>query len=176
VDESMVELILKQSIMKGQHKYKVTIKWTGNNGTGTSNYREFERSHIVSVDNKPVILGSSDTVFRGDSAKYNPEDLLVASLSSCHMLWYLHLCSEAGVIVTDYTDNATGIMVESANGGGHFIEVNLNPIVTVVENLMIQKANELHKKANEFCFIANSVNFNVQHNPTCLISENNREK
>lgn len=152
--------------MSGQHRYNATIKWTGNKGTGTDNYKNYERGHQIIIENKPDILGSSDPVFRGDKTKHNPEDLLVASLSSCHMLWFLHLCSETGVIVLDYTDNATGIMVETANGGGLFTEVTLNPIVVVKENSMIDKANKLHKKANELCFIANSVNFPVRHNPT----------
>jgi len=151
--------------MQGQHHYNTTIKWTGNTGTGTDNYRNYERSHQIIIENKSDILGSSDTAFRGDKTKHNPEDLLVSSLSACHMLWYLHLCSEAGVIVLDYTDNATGVMIETSNGGGQFTEVILNPIVIVTENSMIDKANELHKKANELCFIANSVNFPVKHNP-----------
>ena len=154
--------------MKKQHNYTATVKWTGNKGTGTSNYREFERSHTISINNKPKILCSSDPAFRGDKTKYNPEELLVSSLSSCHMLWYLHLCSESGVIVTDYVDNATGTMIESSNGGGRFSEVVLNPIVTVKEGSMCDKANELHKKANELCFIANSVNFKVEHRSSCL--------
>ena len=154
--------------MNGQHNYKLTVKWTGNAGTGTSNYREYERNHTISVDNKTDILASSDPAFRGNKTKHNPEELLLASLSSCHMLSYLHLCAVSGVVVTDYVDNATGIMMETSNGGGHFSEVTLNPIVTVTENSMIQKANELHKKANELCFIANSVNFPVYHKPTCV--------
>ncbi|QBQ40525.1 OsmC family protein [Sphingobacterium psychroaquaticum] len=152
-----------------QHNYIATIQWTGNKGTGTDDYRKYERSYEVRVDGKPTISGSSDPAFRGDKSKYNPEDLLVASLSSCHMLWYLHLCAEAGIIVVDYMDNATGIMAETANGGGQFTEVTLNPIVTVKETNMIDKANELHKKANELCFIANSVNFPVRHHPTAKI-------
>ncbi len=155
--------------MKGQHNYNLTVKWTGNKGTGTSDYRAFERSHSISIDNKTEILGSSDPAFLGDKTKHNPEDLLVASLSSCHMLWYLHLCAEAKVIVVDYVDNATGVMVETSNGGGQFTEVTLNPIVTVTDISMIEKANELHKKANELCFIANSVNFPVRHNATSKI-------
>jgi organic hydroperoxide reductase OsmC/OhrA len=155
--------------MSGQHQYKATIRWTGNTGTGTDNYRNYERSHQIIIENKSDISGSSDPAFRGDNTKHNPEDLLVSSLSSCHMLWYLHLCAEAGVIVTDYIDNATGIMVEAANGGGQFTEVTLNPIVTVTKQHMVEKANELHKKANELCFIANSVNFPVKHNPITKI-------
>ena len=157
--------------MKGQHNYNLTVKWTGNNGTGTSDYRAFKRSYTIIADNKVEIFGSSDPAFLGDKTKYNPEDLLVASLSSCHMLWYLHLCAQAGVIVVDYADNATGIMIETANGGGRFTEVTLHPIVTVSEISMTEKANELHKKANELCFIANSVNFPVQHQATIKIAD-----
>ena len=153
--------------MKGQHNYAATVKWTGNKGTGTSGYKDFERSHTVSIDNKPTILCSSDPAFLGDRTKYNPEELLLASLSSCHMLWYLHLCAMDKIIVTKYTDNATGIMLENANGSGYFSEVSLNPVVVITESSTIEKANALHKKANEYCFIANSVNFKVLHNPNC---------
>ena len=155
--------------MAGQHKYILTIKWTGNKGTGTSAYRAYDRSHLIIAENKPEISGSSDPAFLGDKTKYNPEELLVASLSSCHMLWYLHLCAEAGVIIVDYTDNATGIMMETPSGGGKFQEVTLYPIVTVAENSMKEKADQLHQKANELCFIANSVNFPVYHKGTSKI-------
>jgi organic hydroperoxide reductase OsmC/OhrA len=151
------------------HHYKTTIQWTGNKGTGTSGYRDYERSHTISVENKPMIEGSSDPAFRGDKTKYNPEEMLLSSLSSCHMLWYLHFCSEAGIIVTDYVDNATGIMEETATGSGRFTEVTLNPTVSVKDKSMVEKAIELHHKANEFCFIANSVNFPVKHIPNVLI-------
>ncbi|MXV52355.1 OsmC family peroxiredoxin [Pedobacter sp. HMF7647] len=153
--------------MTKQHEYKTTVKWTGNKGEGTVNYRTYERSHTVSIINKADILCSSDPSFRGDPTRYNPEELLVASLSSCHMLWYLHLCSEAGVIVTAYEDNATGIMLETANGGGHFKQVILHPHVTVKDQSMKNKANELHHQANKLCFIANSCNFPVKHEPVC---------
>ncbi|MEO6347833.1 MAG: OsmC family protein [Aquaticitalea sp.] len=156
--------------MKGLHTYNLILKWTGNKGTGTSNYRAFDRSHSIIVEHKPEILGSSDPAFLGDKTKHNPEELLVASLSSCHMLWYLHLCAESGIIVIDYVDHATGIMLETSNGGGHFKEVTLNPIVTVAEISMKEMANELHKKANELCFIANSVNFPVYHIATSKTS------
>lgn len=154
--------------MKGQHHYKATIKWTGNKGEGTANYKGYEREHSIAIENKADITGSSDPAFRGDKTKHNPEELLVSSLSACHMLWYLHLCSEAGIIVTGYSDNATGIMTETANGSGHFTEVTLHPTVTVADQSMIDKANELHKKANELCFIANSVNFPVLHQPSAI--------
>lgn len=154
--------------MKGQHNYSLTIKWTGNNGTGTSGYTAFERSHSILVENKMGIPGSSDPAFRGDKTKHNPEDLLLASISACHMLWYLHLCAVEGIIVTDYVDHATAIMIETADGGGKFTEATLKPMVTVTDISMKEKANELHKKANELCFIANSLNFPVHHKPTCI--------
>lgn len=156
--------------MKKHHDYSVSVRWTGNKGKGTLNYRAFERNHIISVENKSDIIGSSDPAFRGDKTKYNPEEFLVASLSSCHMLWYLHLCSEAGVIVADYIDNAVGTMVETLDGGGRFTRVVLNPVVIVTEHSMIEKAYELHTKANELCFIASSVNFKVDHSPVVNIN------
>lgn len=151
--------------MSKEHHYSTTTQWTGNKGTGTSHYRNYDRSYTISIENKTIIEGSSDPAFRGDKTKHNPEDLFLSSLSSCHMLWYLHFCSEAGIIVTNYIDHATGIMSETANGSGHFTEVVLHPTVTVTEESMIEKAIELHQKANEFCFIANSVNFPIKHAP-----------
>jgi organic hydroperoxide reductase OsmC/OhrA len=150
------------------HHYSVDIKWTGNKGTGTSEYRAYERSHTIVAGNKIEIPGSSDPAFRGDPTRYNPEELLVASLSSCHMLWYLHLCAEAGVIVTDYSDTAKGTMVETPDGGGHFSEVTLYPLVVVSESSMISKANELHEKAHKLCYIANSCNFPIKHETKCV--------
>lgn len=153
--------------MNKKHHYTLTVKWTGNTGSGTSNYRSYERSHIIKAENKADILCSSDPAFRGDKDKHNPEELFVASLSSCHMLFYLHLCADAGIVVTDYKDNATGIMEELPDGSGHFTNVTLHPVVTVTNNEMIDKANELHERANELCFISNSCNFKVEHEPVC---------
>lgn len=152
------------------HQYEATIKWTGNKGSGTENYKNYERSHQIIIENKSDILGSSDPSFRGDASKHNPEELLVSAISSCHMLWYLHLCAESGVVVMEYIDNAIGTMLENSNGSGQFSEVILSPVVTVTEKSMIEKANQLHQKANELCFIAKSVNFLVKHNPTTKIS------
>jgi organic hydroperoxide reductase OsmC/OhrA len=149
------------------HQYKATITWVGNQGTGTSGYRSYSRNHTISIEGKPDIPGSSDPSFRGDRTRYNPEELLVASLSTCHMLWYLHLCADAGIVVVEYTDDATGNMTETADGGGHFSKVVLYPKVVVTDAAMIEKANELHHRANQLCFIANSVNFPVLHKPTC---------
>ena len=157
--------------MMKNHQYKATISWTGNLGTGTSTYKAFSRNHEINIDGKPTIPGSSDPSFRGDGTRYNPEELLVASLSSCHMLWYLHLCSEAGVVVVDYTDNATGTMAETPDGSGYFTEVTLYPMVVVRDASMVNKANELHHEANKYCFIANSCNFPVLHKPVCKVHE-----
>ncbi len=154
--------------MSKEHRYESKLTWTGNKGRGTASYVAYGREFTVSVDGKPELLGSSDPAFRGDPTRYNPEDMLVASLSSCHMLWYLHLCAEAKVVVTNYTDSATGTMIEDENGG-HFTEVILHPVVTVAEESMVELANELHHKAHELCFIANSVNFPVNINPSSRI-------
>lgn len=151
-----------------QHHYSVNINWTGNNGTGTSSYQAYSRDHVISAENKIDIPGSSDPAFRGNPQRYNPEELLVASLSSCHMLWYLHLCAEAGIIVVNYTDEAKGTMVETPDGGGHFTEVTLHPTVIVSDPSMIDKANSLHEEAHKFCFIARSCNFPIHHKPVCI--------
>jgi organic hydroperoxide reductase OsmC/OhrA len=158
--------------MDKSHNYSLTVKWTGNRGTGTSDYRSYDRNHVIQSELKADIDGSSDPAFRGDKTRYNPEDLLVASLSSCHMLAYLHLCAVGGVVVTAYVDHASGNMVETSDGGGHFIEVTLKPVVTVKDGSMIDKANELHHKAGELCFIASSVNFPVKHQPTAIAEGN----
>ena len=156
-------------IMDKKHYYNLTIRWTGNNGTGTNSYRAYERTHRIQGKDKAEILCSSDGSFRGDKTRYNPEELLVAAISSCHMLWYLHLCADAGVVVVDYTDNATGVMQETENGSGYFTEITLFPKVVVKDASMIKMANSLHSKANEYCFIANSVKFPVHHQPTCEV-------
>ncbi|HEX5154222.1 MAG TPA: OsmC family protein [Parafilimonas sp.] len=154
--------------MNKKHLYSLTIRWTGNTGAGTNHYRAYERSHNIQAKDKTEILCSSDGSFRGDKTKYNPEELLVASVSSCHMLWYLHLCADAGVVVVEYSDNATGVMQETENGSGYFTEITLFPKVVVKDASMIEKANSLHRKANEYCFIANSVKFPVRHQPACV--------
>ena len=147
------------------HHYQSTVTWTGNKGSGTSDYLSYSRDHIIAIENKPDLHGSSDTAFRGDGTKHNPEDMLLASLSVCHMLWYLHLCADAGIIVTAYTDNPSGVLQERESGGGKFTEVNLQPIVTIANADMIELALSLHEKAHDNCFIANSVNFPVKHEP-----------
>jgi organic hydroperoxide reductase OsmC/OhrA len=146
------------------HHYELQMKWTGNLGTGTSHYRDYARNHTISFADKPDLLASADPTFRGDPTRYNPEELLLAALSGCHMMSFLHVCVNAGVVVTAYEDRATGTMVVNPDGSGHFTEVVLNPIVTVEQTSMVQNLDELHHKANRLCFIANSVNFPVKHN------------
>ena len=155
--------------MSHQHTYKLKAVWKGNNGAGTSNVKKYDRSHTVSVEGKPDLHLTTDNPHVGDRSKLNPEDLLVASLSSCHMLSYLYLCAMEGVNITSYEDNATGLMIEKESGGGSFKEVTLNPVFTVSEQSMKAKALTLHHKAHEICYIANSVNFNVHCNPICNV-------
>lgn len=150
--------------MGRKHRYFVTVQWTGNSGTGTSGYRDYERRHEISAgSDKPAIPASSDPTFRGDRARWNPEEMLVAALSSCHQLSYLHLCAVAGIVVVDYVDHAEGLMAEMPDGSGHFERVVLRPKVTVAGGSDIAKARELHTEAHAKCFIANSVNFPVEH-------------
>ncbi|MGB5820975.1 MAG: OsmC family protein [Saonia sp.] len=158
--------------MKKKHKYNSSVIWTGNKGKGTLNYEAYDRSHSILLDGKPEISCSADPEFKGDKTKYNPEELLLSSLSSCHMLWYLHLCAESKIVITEYIDKPTGTLLENIDGSGHFTEVILNPRVVVAKNSMIEKASELHKKANELCFIANSVKFEVFHHCECSSEEN----
>lgn len=146
-----------------QHHYAVNVSWTGNLGTGTASYRGYSRDHVIQAEGKTPIPGSSDPAFRGDPARWNPEDLLVASLSACHKLWYLGLCAEAGIVVLAYEDDAEGEMVEEPSGAGQFSSVTLRPRVTLAAGSDLDKARELHHLAHQKCFIARSVNFPVVH-------------
>ena len=151
-----------------EHHYEIDVTWTGNNGTGTSADKAYSRNHEIAAQGKTMLPGSSDPAFRGDRTRYNPEELLVAALSACHMLAYLHLCADAGVVVTGYVDRARGVMKETEDGGGHFIEVVLRPEVTVNNENERERAMRLHDDAHHHCFIASSVNFPVRCEPTTL--------
>ncbi len=147
-----------------EHHYKITTQWTGNEGTGTADYKTYSRNHRITGEGKTgPIEGSSDPAFRGNATRYNPEELLVSSLAACHMLWYLHLCATHGIIVVDYVDRATGTMEESADGSGRFREVTLHPTVTITDSAGTEKAMGLHAQAHRLCFIANSCNFPIKH-------------
>lgn len=147
------------------HSYTVQISWTGNRGVGTANYRAYDRSHVIDGPGKRVIDGSSDPSFRGDPGRWNPEELLVASLAACHQLWYLHLCAVGGIAVLSYEDRASGQMIETADGSGHFDAVVLRPRVGIRPGDDLDRARALHEVAHEKCFIANSVNFQVSCEP-----------
>jgi len=153
------------------HRYRATVAWTGNLGTGTSGYKAYARDHEARAEGKAPIAGSSDPLFRGDAARWNPEELLIASLAACHQLWYLHLCSDAGVVVTAYEDHAEGVMAEEAGGEGQFTSVTLHPRVILAAGADIEKAQALHHEANRLCFIARSVNFPVACEPQIVVSE-----
>lgn len=145
--------------MSKEHNYTIAMEWTGNTGQGTKDYRSYERSFAITHEEKPILAGSSDPLFRGDPKKWNPEELLLASLASCHMLWYLHLCSDHKIIVTKYLDRPTAIMMIDSSGKGYFKEATLNPLITITDATRIADAEGLHEEAHHKCFIANSINF-----------------
>jgi organic hydroperoxide reductase OsmC/OhrA len=158
------------------HHYTTTTVWTGNDGAGTAGYRAYRRDHLIQAAGKPDLPGSSDPGFRGDPARYNPEELLVASLSACHMLWYLHLCAVDGIVVTAYEDRATGTMHERADGSGYFTNVTLAPRVEITPESDRERAMALHGEAHRMCFVANSVNFPVDHRPEIVVISQNRSE
>ena len=144
-----------------RHRYVVQAAWTGNDGVGTESYNSYRRDHTISVAGKAEIHGSSDPKFHGDTSRYNPEELLVASLSCCHMLWYLHLCAVNRIAVLEYRDEARGEMQERPDGSGAFVGVELRPRIRIAPGSDRDRAETLHKEAHRLCFIANSVNFPV---------------
>ena len=148
------------------HVYQPVVEWTGNLGSGTSDYRAFERAYIIRSPGKADILCSSDPGFRGDAARWNPEDLFVAAVSACHELWYLHLCADAGVVVLAYRDEPIGTMVEEVDGGGRFASIVLRPTVRIAEGSDQTKAMALHHDAHAKCFIANSLSCPVSVEPS----------
>ncbi|RRS00469.1 OsmC family protein [Glycomyces terrestris] len=152
-----------------EHHYEVTVDWTGNTGKGTASYLSYGRDHDITAPGKPLLQGSADPAFRGQKDRWNPEELLVASLSECHMLTFLSLCARERIVVTAYRDAATGTMTEDGGYSGRITEVVLNPVVTVADPERAERAAELHHDANKTCFIANSVNFPVLHRPTTLV-------
>jgi organic hydroperoxide reductase OsmC/OhrA len=148
-----------------QHSYAVAVEWQGNRGTGTSDYRAYGREVLVTAEGKPDIEGSADRAFHGNRERWNPEDMLLAALSQCHLLSYLHVAATHGIVVTAYTDAASGIMEQTGDGGGHFVSATLRPVVTISAGDP-ELAQRLHREASAKCFIAASVNFPVLHEPT----------
>jgi organic hydroperoxide reductase OsmC/OhrA len=152
-----------------KHHYQLHLQWTGNTGSGTRSYTAYSRDYEISAPGKPTLYGSADPAFRGNPERYNPEEMLVASLSACHKLWYLHLCAEAGITVVAYEDEPSGQMLQTPDGGGHFEWVELRPFVTIVETAKQEQAEALHKRAHQLCFIANSCNFKVSCKAKILV-------
>ncbi|MCZ2404968.1 OsmC family protein [Paenarthrobacter sp. Z7-10] len=148
-----------------QHSYDITVSWTGNRGTGTSGYRDYGRDHEVTAAGRPTLAGSADPTFHGDKDRWNPEQLLLTALAQCHMLSYLHVAVNNGIVVTSYQDNASGTMVLNPDGSGQFSSVTLKPQVVIADASQQELANRLHAEAAQKCFIARSVNFPVQHQP-----------
>jgi len=160
------------------HTYQTTVAWSAGEGPGTTDYRSYSRNHIVAAGEKPESPASSDPTFRGDRERYNPEELLLASLSSCHMLWYLHLCAVNGIVVREYCDRAVGRMVTQADGGGQFVRAELRPVVAISASSDPARAFALHEDAHRLCFIARSVNFEVEVVPEVgsVASEDNDDE
>jgi organic hydroperoxide reductase OsmC/OhrA len=154
-----------------EHRYALTVRWTGNLGEGTSSYRGYSRDHDVLIPGLPVLKGSADPTFHGDRERYNPEQLLLAALAQCHMLSYLHVAVKHGVVVTDYRDDASGLLRLNRDGSGQFESVTLHPRVTVADGSQADLAGRLHHEANQACFIARSVNFPVEHAPETVVGD-----
>ncbi|MGO2658830.1 OsmC family protein [Mycetocola reblochoni] len=157
--------------MSRSHHYAVAVEWKGNRGSGTSGYRDYGRELLLTADGKPPIPSSADRAFHGDPARWNPEELLLAALSECHLLSYLHAATRRGVVVVSYTDAARATMLTEPDGTGRVTEAVLRPTVTVAAASMAAAAAEAHADANRMCFIANSVAFPVRHEATTLSPE-----
>lgn len=155
-----------RGMKNGEHSYRAHLIWDGNRGDGTTKYETYGREHRIEVAGKPVIQATADAAFRGDASQLNPEDLFLASISSCHMLSYLALCAKYRVNVLAYEDEATGTMQEDGRGGGKFVEVTLHPVVTIENPEQRERALQLHERAHEQCFIAASCSVPIHHEAT----------
>lgn len=151
--------------MVSKHLFKAKASWESD--SGSSDVKKYSRNHTITIEDKPVLNVSAAKAFKGDAALYNPEDMLLSSIVSCHMMSYLYVCAQSGIQVLSYTDDALATLHVETDGSGRFIEVMLNPKVIISQEDRIEEALALHKKANQLCFIANSCNFPIQHNPTC---------
>jgi organic hydroperoxide reductase OsmC/OhrA len=152
------------------HDYAATVTWTGPAGGATTTYAGYSREHTIAFEGKESALrGSADRAFRGDAALVNPEELLLAALSACHMLNYLAHCSLEGIEVLSYVDRARGVMSERG-GAGRFVSVTLEPAVEIARAADLERASALHGPAHDGCFIANSMNFPVVHRPVMRVA------
>ncbi len=151
--------------MSVAHRYDLELRWTGNLGAGTTGFRAFTRDHDVSAAGVPTLAGSADPAFRGDASRWNPEQLLVAALAQCHLLTYLWLAVQEGIVVVDYTDSPTATMLTEPDGSGRFAEATLRPRVSVTDAGDVERAQALHDRVGDYCFIARSINFPLHHEP-----------
>ena len=152
--------------MSKQHPYTSHVIWTGNTGQGTRSFNSYSRTWDIAVPNKPLIHCSNDPLLGGDPTLMNPEDLLVSSLSACHMLWYLHFASDANIVVHEYQDSPVALGTTAPSGAGHFVKATLKPSIVIEQGNDIDSAYALHDRIHEVCFIARSVNFPVTYEPT----------
>jgi organic hydroperoxide reductase OsmC/OhrA len=148
-----------------QHQFRIITQWTGNLGTGTSAYAAYSRDHELTAPGKATRIAGSSAVARGDPSRFNPEELLIGALSACHMMWVLHLCADAGIVITEYSDEATGVMAEHPDGAGEFTRVVLNPRMVIADASRVQEAISIHDRAHHVCCLARSMNFPVEHHP-----------
>ena len=153
-----------------EHSFAVSVEWTGNRGSGTSDYRAFGRDNLLTAEGKPAIEGSAARVFHGDASRWNPEETLIAALVECHLLSYLYVATKNGIVVESYTDAATGVLRTDGDGSGRFESVTLRPVVTISSGDP-EVARAIHADANALCFIAASVNFPVHHQPELRLAD-----
>lgn len=152
-----------------KHLFRAEVNWTSNQNPSDSSKRFYYKNHQINIEGKPVLNVSAAKAFKGDPELYNPEDLLLSSLVSCHMMSYLYVCAQNGIEVLEYSDNAEATLEVAADGSGRFVAVRLKPNVKISNSDKIELALELHKKANQLCFIANSCNFPILHEASCAI-------
>jgi organic hydroperoxide reductase OsmC/OhrA len=159
-----------------EHDYTSQVKWTGNRGQGTLTYRGYDRTWNIETPGHAVVHCSNDPLLGGDPTKPNPEDLLLSSLAACHMLWYLHLASAAGIVVFSYADQPLGLGETNEEGGGRFLKVTLRPHIEVLAGADLVRAEQIHHEVHRYCFIARSVNFPIEYAPTFMEVERSRQE
>jgi organic hydroperoxide reductase OsmC/OhrA len=152
--------------MASEHEFSCQTEWTGNRGEGTSGLRKFDRTWSISTPGRAVVEGSADPQFGGKADRPNPEDLLMASLSACHMLWYLHLATVAGIVVQSYVDKPVGYGEVEKSGVGRFLRATLRPHIVLAAGTDQAKADAIHHEIHKYCFIARSVNFPIDYAPS----------
>lgn len=157
--------------MSKTQNYKLDLSWQGNHGAGTMTHTSYDRNFTTHEGSRPPVLGSSHPAFRGNSERYCPEELLLASLSSCHMLWYLHMCAAHEVVVLEYHDHPVMEMEVKEFGNGDIRSATLSPVVRIASEDQREQAMAMHQRAHQSCFIAKAVNFEIILKPKIVESE-----